>query len=187
MAQKFLDTDIEDEDEDVEMADAGAFTPDSAPRSAGTRRQTVHISHDSLFSSMEISNSGSASTITSVPARVSGSNTMVDRNLGNELSSHTALTSVMSLTGILEPTDTNKLPIFGQPFEPTHDDAGRFDWMADGERVSNALAGNQPKGRSVRKKSTTCLDDLEILGAKVSEMNLEGLVPVEFCSVSILT
>jgi hypothetical protein len=186
MIQKFFGTDTED-DEDVEMADAGAFTPDSAsrvPRSAGTRRQTVHVSHDSLFSSMEISDSGSASTITGIPTRLSGASTTTDRNTGNELSSHTALTSAMSLTGILDPTDTNKLLTLGQPFEPTHDDAAGFDWMADDERVSNALAGDKPKDRRAHKKSVACLDDLEILGAKVSEMNLEGLVPMEFCFAS---
>jgi len=185
MAQRFLDTDIGDGDEDAEMADAGAFTPDSAsraPHSAGTRRRTIHVSRDSLFSSMEVSDSGLASAITGIPIRISGANTTVDRNTGNELASNTALTSAMSLTGILEPTDTNKLSTLGQPFEPTRDDAGGFDWMADDERVSNVLAENQPKDRSPHKKSVTCLDDLEILGAKVSEMNLEGLVPIKLCS-----
>lgn len=186
MTQMFLDTDIEDED--TEMADAGAFTLDSAsraPRSAGNRRRTVHLSHDSLFSSMELSDSGLASTITGIPTHVSGASATVDRNTGNELSSNnTALTFAMSLTGILEPTDTNKLPTLGQPFEPTHDDAGGFDWMADDDMVSNALAGGKPKDRSTHKKSITCLDDLEMLGAKVSEMNLEGLVLREFCSAS---
>ena len=187
MTQKFLDTDVEDEDVDVEMADDGAFTPDSASRalhSAGTRRRTVHVSHDSLFSSMEVSDSASAPTITGIPIRVSGANTMVDLNLGNKPSNHTALTSAMSLTGILEPTVTDGLPTLGQPFEQTHDDAGGFDWMADDERVSNALAGDQPKDRSTRKKSATCVDDLEMLGAKVSEMNLEGLVPMRLCFAS---
>ena len=191
MTQMFLDTDIEDEDEDAEMADAGAFTPDSAsraPRSAGTRRRTVHVSHDSLFSSMEVSGSGLASTITGIPAHVSRASTTVDRSTGNELSSNnTALTYAMSLTGILEPTDTNKLPTLGQPFEPTHDDAGGFDWMADDEIVSNALTGDKPKDRSTHRKSITCLDDLEILGAKVSQMNLEGLVLGIFFCVRALT
>lgn len=186
LIQEFLDTDMEYDDEDVEMADAGAFTPDSAsraPRSTKTRRQTVHISHDSLFSSTEISNSGSVSTATGIPTCVSGANTSV-QNMGNEPSNRTALTSAMSLTGILEPTDTNKLLTPGKVFEPTHDDAGGFDWMADDERASDALAGDQPKGRSIRKKHSVCLDDLEVLGAKVSEMNLEGFVPVIFCSAS---
>jgi len=180
LIQKFLDTDSEDGDEDVEMADADTFTPDSAsraPRSTKTCRQTVHISHDSLFSSMEIFDSNSASTIIGIPARASGENTAVGRDLGNEISSRTAHSSAMSLTGILEPTDTNKLPTLGQAFEPTQDDAGGFDWMADDERVSNALGEDRPKDKNTRKKSTaTCLDDLEALGAKVSEMNLEGFV-----------
>jgi len=183
LTRKFLDTDIEDSDEDVEMADAEAFTPDSAsraPRSTKTRRQTVHISHDSLFSSMEIFDSSSASTITGIPARSSGENTAVDRNMGNEISNRTAHTSAMSLTGILEPTNTNKLLTLGQAFKPTHDDVGGYDWMADGERMSNALGEDRPKDK--RKKST-CLDDLEVLGAKVSEMNLEGLVFISWQAV----
>jgi len=187
LIQKFLDTDVEGEDEDVEMADAGTFTPDSAsraPRSTKTRRQTARLSHDSLFSSMEISDSASGSTIIGIPTRVSGANTVVDRSAGSELSDRTALTSAMSLTGILEPTDVNKLPTFGQTFEPTHDNAGDFGWMTDDERVSNALAEDKPKGRSTRKKLATCLDDLEVLGAKVSEMNLEGLVLMTFFSAS---
>ncbi|KAF9647424.1 hypothetical protein BDM02DRAFT_2703435 [Thelephora ganbajun] len=172
---KFLDTDIEGDDEDVEMADAEAFTPDSAsraPRTTNTRRQTVHVSHDSLFSSMEISDSGSVSTITGILTRAPGDDTAVNRN---ELSNGTGLTSAMSLTGILEPTDTDKLPTLGRAFEHTRDDAGGFDWMADDEKVSNALAEDQPKDRNTRKKpATPCLDDLEALGAKVSEMNLEA-------------
>lgn len=160
----------------MEMADAGAFTPDSASRapcSTQTRRQTVHISHDSLFSSMEISNSASESTLTGTPANISGASTMVDQDTGNELSNRTALTSTMSLTGILEPTDTNKLPTLGRVLEPTHDDACGSDWMAD-ERASNVVAGDLLKGRNTRKKATTCLDDLEVLGARVAKMNLEG-------------
>jgi hypothetical protein len=83
----------------------------------------------------------------------------------------------MSLTGILEPTETNKHPTLGQAFEPTHDDTGGFDRTADDENVSNVLTKDQPKEGSSRKRSTaTCLDDLEALGAKVSEINLEGFV-----------
>lgn len=174
LARKFLDTDIEDEGEDVEMADAEPFTPDSAsraPRPTNARRQTVHVSHDSLFSSMEISDSGSASTITCIPAPFSS-----DQNMGNESSNSTALTSVMSLTGTFEPTDASKLPNLAQAFEQTQDEAGGFDWMPGEEEVPNALVEDQPKSRSThRKTSTACLDDLEVLGAKVSEMNLEGL------------
>ena len=178
--QKFSDTDVEGDVADVEMADAYGSTADSASRapcSTKTRRQTVHVSHDSLFSSMEISDSGSASTITGIPAGASGKNTTADRNMGNEPSGCTALTSAMSLTGILDPTDTNKLLTLGQAFDPTRDDAGGPDWMADDESVPNFPTKNQPKNRSPYKLSTAnCLDDLEVLGAKVSEMNLEGLV-----------
>ena len=186
LTKRFLDTDTEDEDEDVEMAEAGAFTPDSASRapfSSQTRRQTVHISHDSLFSSMEISDSAVEPTITGIPANASGPNIRVNRNTENEPSNHTALTSTMSLTGILEPTDTNKLPDLGQALELTQDDAYRSDWMDD-ERVSNAVAGDPPKERSTRKKATTCLDDLEVLGARVAKMNLEGLSFTVPCSGS---
>jgi len=171
--QKFLDTDIEGDDEDVEMADDETFTPDSAsraPRSTKSRRQTVHLSHDSLFSSLEVFKSGSVSTITGVSTRASGKNSTPDR---------TALTSTMSLTGIHDPTDTNKIPALGQTLEPTHDDACAIDWMADDESMLNTPARDEPKDGSTRKRSTTtCLDDLEALGAKVSEMNLEGLVHI---------
>ena len=153
------------------MADAEASTPDSAsraPHSTKSRRQTIRISHDSLFSSMEVSNSGSASTVT-------GKNTTLDQSIGNELPNSTILTSAMSLTGILEPTDANKLPTLEQAFEPTHSGAGGFGWMAGSEGVSDALTEGRAKGRH-KKSSATCLDDLEALGAKVSEMNLEGFV-----------
>ena len=186
LTKRFLDTDTEDEDEDVEMADAGMFTPDSASRApcpTRTRRQTVHISHDSLFSSMEISDSVVEPTITGIPANASGANTMVDQNTGDELSNRTALTSAMSLTGILEPTDTNKLPTLGQALELTEDDTCRSDWMAD-EKASNAVAGALPKERSTHKKATTCLDDLEVLGARVAKMNLEGFSFTVPCSGS---
>ena len=186
--QEFSDTDVEDEDmdADVEMADAEAFTPDSAsraPRTTNSRRQTLHVSHDSLFSSMEISDSGSAPTITGIPALVSSDDATADRN---GLSNRSTSNSVMSLTGILEPTDTNKLPDLGQAFEQTRDDAGGPDWMTDDEMVSNTLAENRPRGKSTRKKSSaTSLDDLEALGAKVSKMNLEGPVhSLEVCFVS---
>ena len=126
---------------------------------------------------MEISNSGSVSAIAGIPIDVSGYGTTADRTVGNELPSRSASNSVMSLTGVLEPTDTNKLPILGQAFEQSHDDAGGSDWMTDNEMVPNALIENRPKLKSSRKKSSaTCIDDLEALGAKVSEMNLEGLV-----------
>ena len=49
LAGKFLDTDVEGEDEDVDMADAGTFTSDSASRtshSTKSRRQTVRIPHE---------------------------------------------------------------------------------------------------------------------------------------------
>ena len=155
------------------MADAEAFTPDSAsraPHSTKSRRQTVRISHDSLFSSMEVSNSGSVSTVT-------GKNTTVDQSMGKELPNSTMLTSAMSLTGILEPTDANKLLTLEQAFEPTRGGAGGFGWTAGGEGASDVLTEGRVKGRSTRKRSAaTCLDDLEALGAKVSEMNLEGLV-----------
>jgi hypothetical protein len=185
LTQKFSDTDVEGDDEDVEMADAESFTPDSAsrvPRSTKSRRQTVHVSRDSLFSSMEISNSGSVSTITGVPTRASG-------NTGNKLSDSTALTSAMSLTGILGPTDTNKLPTLGQAFEPTRDDASELGSMCGDERVSSVLTKSQPKDGNTYKRSTaTCLEDLEALGTKVSEMNLEGLVRfVAGCPVEALT
>ncbi|KAF9785202.1 hypothetical protein BJ322DRAFT_1108660 [Thelephora terrestris] len=169
LAQKFLDTDVED----VEMADAEPFTPDSAsrmPRTSKSRRQTVHVSHDSLFSSMEISDSSSASTITCVPAPVSS-----DRNTGNESSTSTALNSLMSLTGTLEPTDAKGLLNLSPAFGQAPDDAGGIDWMADQEGVPNALAEDQRKGQSShRRSSSACLDDLEALGTKVSEMNLEA-------------
>ena len=169
LTRKFSDTDIEVDNEDVEMAEI--FTPDSAsrvPRSTKTRRQTVHVSHDSLFSSMEISDSGSVSTVTGIPTRASGKNATAGQNIGNELPECTALTSAMSLTGILDPTDTNKLS--------THDDAGGFKWMADDEGFPNVLPKDHSKDGSARKRSTaTCLDDLEALGTKVSEMNL-GLI-----------
>ena len=180
LARRLLDTDAEDEDEDVEMADAEASIPDSAsraPRTTKTRRQTVRISHDSLFSSMEVSDSGSASTITGVSARAPSDDTAVNPSSGNGSPDPTALSSVMSLTGTFEPTNTNKFPDLGQPFEDPRDHISDCDWMADDERVSNALMKDQPKDRSARKKSSAaCLDDLEALGAKVSEMNLEGLV-----------
>jgi hypothetical protein len=178
--RKFSDTDFEDDDADVEMADAETFTPDSAsraPRTTNTRRQTIHISHDSLFSSMEVSDPGSMTTITGIPARASGDDTATGRNVGNELSNRSGSSSIMSLTGILEPTDVNKLPHLGQAFEQTRDDVDEPDWTTDDEMLSKALAENRPKDKSTRKKSSaTCLDDLEALGAKVSEMNLEGLV-----------
>ena len=189
MTRKFSDTDVEDEDDDVdvdaEMADAETFTPDSAsrlPRTTNTRRQTVHISRDSLFSSMEISDPGSTTTIIGL-----GDETVTDRNVGNELSKRSTSNSAMSLTGILEPTDTKKLPNLGQAFEQTRDEVDGPDWMTDDEMLSNAPVENRSKDKSTRRKSSaTCLDDLEALGAKVLEMNLEGLVyPLTGCSVSM--
>ena len=172
----FSDTDGEGDNEDVEMADAESFIPDSAsraPSSDNARRQTVHVPHDSLFSSMEISGSGSASTITGIPTRASGEDTTAGRNMGNGLPDCTALTSTMSLTEILDPTDINKLPTLKRAFEPAHDNTGGF---AGDESLSNIFTKDRPKDGSTRKtSSTTCLDDLESLGAKVSEMNLEGL------------
>ena len=180
LIQQLSGVDVEGNDEDVEMTDAGRFTPDSAsriPRPANTRRQTVHVSHDSLFSSMEISDAGSVSTVTSIPARSSGKNTTVDRDMTNGLSDPTALTSAMSLTGILDPTDTNGLPTLGRVFEPTQNDAGRLGRAVDGNGTSNILMTDPLKDGGIRKRTTaTCLDDLEALGTKVSEMNLEGLV-----------
>ena len=166
--------DVDDSDSDVEMADAETFTPDSAsraPRTTNTRRQTVHISQDSLFSSMELSDSGSLSTITGITTRPSCDDTATDRN---ELSNRSASNSVMSLTGILEPTNTNKLPNLDQAFEQPCDGVDGLDWMTDDETVATE---NRPKDKSTRKiSSATCLDDLDALGAKVSEMNLEGIV-----------
>ena len=186
LTQKFSDTDVEGED--VEMADAETFTPDSAsraPRITNTRRQTVHISHDSLFSSMEISNSGSVSTVTGIPTQASSGDTgtAVNRNVGNELPNCSASNSVMSLTGVLEPTDdTNKLLNLGQAFEQTRNDVGWSGWMNGNDTASNTHTENRPKDKNTRKRtSATCLDDLEALGAKVSEMNLEGLVHLLVC------
>ena len=105
LAQKLSGADVQGSDEDVDMTDAESFTPDSAsriPHPTKTRRQTVHVSHDSLFSSMEISGSGSASTISSIPTRTSGGNATIDQSTGNGLSDSTAVTSAMSLTGILD-------------------------------------------------------------------------------------
>jgi hypothetical protein len=176
LTRKFLDADTEGDDEDVEMADAETFTPDSAsrlPHSTKTRRQTVHISHDSLFSSMEISDS----TIAGIPTRASRKNTTVDQEMEDGTSDRTARTSAMSLTGILEPTGTDNLPTLGRASESTYDDADGLDWMTGGENVSNAFTKDQYKEKSARKRSAAnCLDDLEALGAKVSEMNLEGVV-----------
>ena len=180
LAQKFSGVDVEGYDEDVEMTDAEGFTPDSAsriPRPTKPRRQTVHVSRDSLFSSMEISGPGSVSTITGIPTHASGDNAAVDRNMESKLPGSAALTSAMSLTGILDPTDTDKLPTLGHAFEPTRDDAGGLGRTADGKTTSTAHTRDQLKDGSARKRSTaTYLDDLEVLGTKVSEMNLEGLV-----------
>jgi len=180
LTQKFSGADVEGDDEDVEMTDAEGFTPDSAsriPHPTKSRRQTVHVSHDSLFSSMEISGSESASTITGIPARTLCKNTTVNQNTGNGLSDSTSLTSAMSLTGILDPTDTSKLPTLRQAFGPTPDDASRTGRTTDDNGASNVLTKDLPKTANTRKRSTAaCLDDLEVLGAKVSEMNLEGLV-----------
>lgn len=182
MTRKFSDTDADDEDVDVDMADAEPFTPDSAsraPHTTNSRRQTIHISHDSLFSSMEVSDSGS--TTIGIPAR---GDIATDGIVGNELSNRPASDSVMSLTGILKPTDTNKLPNLGQAYEQTSDDAGGPDWMTDDETTSIPLVENRPKDKSAHKRSSaTYLEDLEALGAKVSKMNLEGLVhPLADCS-----
>lgn len=180
LAQRISDTDIEGDDEDVEMADAENLTPDSAsrvPRPTKLRRQTVHVSRDSLFSSMEISDSRSVSTITGISARSSGGNATVDRNMRNVLPDSTALTSTMSLTGILDPTDTNRLSTLGQAFEPIHDNAGGFSRTTDDGSVSSSLTKGQPKdGRTCKRSTVTYLEDLEALGTKVSEMNLQGLV-----------
>ena len=182
LTQKLSGVDVQGSDEDVEMTDAEGLTPDSAsriPRPTKTRRQTVHVSHDSLFSSMDISGPGSVPTIAGIPIRTSGENTTVNQNTGNglSLSDSTALTSAMSLTGILDPTDTSKLPTLRQAFEPTHDDASGINRTTGDSGVANILTKGPPKDVSARKRSTaTCLDDLEVLGAKVSEMNLEGLV-----------
>ena len=176
---KFLDTDVEDEDVDVEMTDAEPFTPDSAsraPRLTKNRRQT-HIAHDSLFSSMDITGSGSGSTITSIPPRTSN-----EQNMGGGLSDDTGLTSAMSLTRTLEPTDPIKLPDLGQGSVAPPDDVGRFG-VTDDQNVSNAPAQDQPRGTR-KKSSAACLDDLEVLGDKISEMNLEGFARfVSICSM----
>ena len=171
LIRRFLDADAEDED--VEMADAEPSTPDSASRAPNitkTRLQTVHISRDSLFSSMEISGSGSASTITGAPVHVSGDQTVGDKSPGS-----TMLASVMSLTRTLDPTDNIKFPNLCQTSEQTCGATGEFDRMLGDDGVSNTLAGSQLGNKSTRNRSPgSCLDDLEALGARVSEMNLEG-------------
>jgi hypothetical protein len=89
----------------------------------------------------------------------------------------------MSLTGTLEPTDAKGLLNLSPTFGQAHDDAGGIEWMADEEGVPNVLAEDQRRGQSsYRKSSLACLDDLEALGTKVSEMNLEGLAhPIACC------
>ena len=151
--------------------------PHVYPTSPKLVDKTVRVLHNSPFSSMEISGFGSASTISSIPTRASGENATVNQSTGNGLSDSTAVASVMSFTGILDPTDTSKLPTLRQTFEPTHDNASGPNRKTGDNGVSNILMKDPPEDVSTRKRSTTtCLDDPEVLSAKVSEMNLKGLV-----------